>query len=63
MADDEFYHFYEGAVKGSENYAIGKPELPRYQCRPSKLDDGPPTHQYSSAKAYFCQIYTLRHVN
>ena len=55
--DDEFNHFYEGAVKDSENYAIGKPELPRYRRRPSKLDDGPPTHQYPSAKAYFRHIY------
>ena len=45
----------DGAVKDSENNAIGKPELQRYWCRPSKLDDGPPTHQYPSAKLIFAK--------
>ena len=55
--DDEFDHFYESAMKDAEKHAIGKPELPRYRCRPSKLDDGAPPHQFPSAKAYFCHIY------
>ena len=55
--DDEFDHFYEGAMKDAEKHAIGKPELPQYRRRPSKLDDGAPPHQFPSAKAYFCHIY------
>ena len=47
----------ESAMKDAEKHAIGKPELPRYRHRPSKLDDGAPPHQFPSAKAYFCHIY------
>ena len=55
--DDEFDHFYDGAMKDAEKHAIGKPVLPRYRRRPSKLDDGALPHQFPSAKAYFRHIY------
>ena len=53
----EFNCFFDSTVQIAEKHNIGKPELPRYRRRPSRFEDGSNPHEFTSAKAYYRQIF------
>ena len=56
-SEEKFDKFFAVTVKVANQHAIGQPELPRYRCRPSRLEDGSKPQRYSTAKAYYRHIY------
>ena len=55
--EEEFNRFFDSSVQIAEKHNIGKPELPRYRRRPSRFEDGSNPHEFTSAKAYYRQIF------
>ena len=56
-SEEKFDKFFAVTVEVANQHAIGQPELPRYRCRPSRLEDGSKPQRYSTAKAYYRHIY------
>ena len=50
--DNSFEMFYSSVSQANE-YNISDPVLPRYRRPPKRIDDGAPSHHFTSAKEYF----------
>lgn len=56
ISDSAFHAFYQSVVNGASDYTED-PVLPRQRKVPKRVDDGAPSHAFSSAEDYYRQQY------